>query len=105
MCREFIQLSMEVAHIRELHSFLGRLHLFARYLPMAIGHGPIKQANGGMEMDKMMERPHAEDVELATRVSSAGDMSSFEVLYKRYFKKVYLICLKMTANPADAEDL
>jgi RNA polymerase sigma-70 factor, ECF subfamily len=58
-----------------------------------------------MEMEKVMERPHEEDIQLAASVSSAGDMSSFEVLYKKYFKKVYLICLKMTANPADAEDL
>jgi RNA polymerase sigma-70 factor, ECF subfamily len=52
-----------------------------------------------------MERLHEEDIQLATSVSSAGDMSSFETLYKRYFKKVYMICLKMTSNPADAEDL
>src|ERR1041385_6594909 len=54
----------------------------------------------GMEL-----RQHEADIQLAASVAAAGDMSSFEELYKRYFKKVYLICLKMTANPADAEDL
>src|SRR5687767_211528 len=52
-----------------------------------------------------MERLHEADIQLASSVASAGDMSSFEELYNRYFKKVYLICLKMTSNPADAEDL
>src|SRR5437879_4777313 len=52
-----------------------------------------------------MERQHEADINLAMNVVAAGDMSSFEELYQRYFKKVYLICLKMTANTADSEDL
>ncbi|MEW6731795.1 MAG: RNA polymerase sigma factor [Acidobacteriota bacterium] len=30
---------------------------------------------------------------------------SFEELYKLYYKRVYSLCLRMMANPADAEDL
>ncbi|MEW6735461.1 MAG: RNA polymerase sigma factor [Acidobacteriota bacterium] len=52
-----------------------------------------------------MERPHEADIQLAIETAATGDMSNFEELYRRYFKKVYLICLKMTSNPADAEDL
>jgi RNA polymerase sigma-70 factor (ECF subfamily) len=50
-------------------------------------------------------REHEADIQLACRASAAGDMSSFEEIYLRYFRKVYLICLKMTSNSADAEDL
>jgi RNA polymerase sigma-70 factor, ECF subfamily len=99
------KLSMELAHIRELHSFSARLLAVARNLPMGMARVNKTILTEGMDMDKVMEKSHTEDIELAANVSSAGDMSSFEVLYKRYFKKVYLICLKMTANPADAEDL
>jgi RNA polymerase sigma-70 factor (ECF subfamily) len=53
----------------------------------------------------MSGKVHQEDLMLAAQVSEACDMSNFEELYKRYFKKIYTICLKMTSNPADAEDL
>ena len=52
-----------------------------------------------------MERIHEADIQLATSIASAGDMRGFAELYERYFKRVYHICLRMTANPADAEDL
>ena len=52
------------------------------------------------------ERPIAEatDYELAQRASS-GDMPSFEQLYARHSRRVYSLCLRMTANTAEAEDL
>jgi RNA polymerase sigma-70 factor (ECF subfamily) len=52
-----------------------------------------------------MERQHEADIQLATSIAGAGDMRDFGELYQRYFKRVYHICLRMTANPADAEDL
>lgn len=56
-------------------------------------------------ISRVAETNYAEDLNLATQVSASGDMSSFDELYRKYFKKVYLICLKMTSNAADAEDL
>jgi hypothetical protein len=36
----------------------------------------------------------------------AGDrMSGFEELYKRFYRRVYSVCLRMTGNVAEAEDL
>ena len=36
----------------------------------------------------------------------AGDsMSGFEELYSKHYRRVYSICLRMTGNPAEAEDL
>ena len=34
-----------------------------------------------------------------------GDMQAFEMLYERHNRRVYSLCLRMTQNPAEAEDL
>ncbi len=44
------------------------------------------------------------DYELA-QASAGGDMRSFELLYERHSRRVYSLCLRMTQNPAEAEDL
>ena len=46
----------------------------------------------------------ATDYEL-TRSASSGDMSAFEALYARHHRRVYSLCLRMTQNVAEAEDL
>jgi RNA polymerase sigma-70 factor, ECF subfamily len=45
------------------------------------------------------------DTELVALSAAGEDMSTFEELYKRYYRRVYCLCLRMTANVADAEDL
>ena len=44
------------------------------------------------------------DYRLAQRVAS-GDMLAFEEFYERYNRRVYALCLRMTGNTAEAEDL
>jgi RNA polymerase sigma-70 factor (ECF subfamily) len=44
------------------------------------------------------------DYEL-TQSASSGDMSAFEALYSRHHRRVYSLCLRMTQNVAEAEDL
>ncbi len=44
------------------------------------------------------------DLELA-RMSADGDVSAFEQLYRRHFRRVYALCLRMMGNPTEAEDL
>jgi RNA polymerase sigma-70 factor, ECF subfamily len=44
------------------------------------------------------------DYRLAQRVAS-GDMLAFEEFYERYHRRVYALCLRMTGNTAEAEDL
>ena len=34
-----------------------------------------------------------------------GDMAAFEQLYERHNRRVYSLCLRMTQNTAEAEDL
>jgi RNA polymerase sigma-70 factor (ECF subfamily) len=44
------------------------------------------------------------DLNLARRIAE-GDMQAFEELYSRYHRRVYTLCLRMTSNVAEAEDL
>jgi RNA polymerase sigma-70 factor, ECF subfamily len=51
-----------------------------------------------------VERPQDTDVVLAQK-SAAGDTAAFEELYRRHFRRVYALCLRMTSDPVQAEDL
>jgi RNA polymerase sigma-70 factor, ECF subfamily len=44
------------------------------------------------------------DIELAGQAAT-GDMVAFETIYRRHMRKVYALCLRMTGNPTEAEDL
>jgi RNA polymerase sigma-70 factor (ECF subfamily) len=48
--------------------------------------------------------PHSTDFELAQRAAK-GDMPAFEELYERHHRRVYALCLRMTQNVSEAEDL
>src|ERR1044071_294693 len=48
--------------------------------------------------------PPPTDDELS-QASAAGDMAAFETLYERPSRRVYSLCLRMTQNVAEAEDL
>ena len=50
------------------------------------------------------DNKQATDYELA-QASAAGEMWAFERLYERHSRRVYSLCLRMTQNPAEAEDL
>jgi RNA polymerase sigma-70 factor (ECF subfamily) len=51
-----------------------------------------------------VEKPQPTDNELAEK-SAAGDMVAFEELYRRHFRRVYSLSLRMMGNPEEAEDL
>lgn len=56
-------------------------------------------------MTVTVERPQsAVDLELA-RAVAAGDSDAFEELYRKYYKRVYSLCLRMLGDPTLAEDL
>jgi RNA polymerase sigma-70 factor (ECF subfamily) len=50
------------------------------------------------------ETPPETDYALAQK-SSQGDMVAFEELYQRHNRRVYSLCLRMTSNVSEAEDL
>lgn len=50
------------------------------------------------------EREPVSDKALA-RAAAEGDMGAFEELYQRHHRRVYSLCLRMTQNVPEAEDL
>lgn len=48
--------------------------------------------------------PDASDLEL-TQKSASGNIAAFEILYERYHRRTYSLCLRMTKNQTEAEDL
>ena len=50
------------------------------------------------------EKTQPNDLELAQQ-SAEGDSDAFEQLYKRHFRRVYSLCLRMLGNATQAEDL
>ena len=48
--------------------------------------------------------PDASDFEL-TQKASSGNIAAFEILYERYHRRTYSLCLRMTKNQTEAEDL
>ena len=44
------------------------------------------------------------DIDLC-RLAADGDLKAFEYLYKRYNRRTYSLCLRMTSSPTEAEDL
>ncbi len=64
---------------------------------------PLWQSAGRAAAETKAAAP-ASDHALA-QLSAAGDMASFEQLYERHHRRVYSLCLRMTGNIAEAEDL
>lgn len=48
--------------------------------------------------------PAAPDIELCN-LASNGSLAAFEVLYQRYHRRTYSLCLRMTSSQTEAEDL
>ena len=46
----------------------------------------------------------ATDLEL-TRLAASGNLAAFELLYERYHRRTYSLCLRMTSSQTESEDL
>jgi RNA polymerase sigma-70 factor (ECF subfamily) len=49
-------------------------------------------------------KPDADDFSLC-RLASNGNLAAFELLYQRYHRRTYSLCLRMTNSQTEAEDL
>ena len=58
----------------------------------------------GRTEEKEKDIPVASDHALA-QMAAKGDMQAFEELYRRHHRRVYSLCLRMTQNVSEAEDL
>ena len=65
-----------------------------------------QQASGLFPASEKAETisPDASDHELTQR-SASGNIAAFEILYERYHRRTYSLCLRMTKNQSEAEDL
>ncbi len=50
------------------------------------------------------DKQQTSDYDLAQRAGE-GEIEAFEQLYERHNRRVYSLCLRMTQNPSEAEDL
>src|SRR5579883_3005157 len=69
----------------------------------------LPEPEDSVEAEKIEETERSdlstvEDYALA-QASASGEMRAFEELYRRHRRRVYSVCLRMTRNSADAEDL
>ena len=60
--------------------------------------------SAGLLQKAAQETAPAADYTLA-RAAAQGDMKAFEELYDRHHRRVYSLCLRMTQNASEAEDL
>jgi RNA polymerase sigma-70 factor (ECF subfamily) len=74
---------------------------------MPIPHGKEQEAHIEDSEFTNQERPHTHDLSEKEAIASAqhGNARAFERLYQMHSSRVYAICLRMTGNPAEAEDL
>ena len=60
--------------------------------------------HGGLAATTKSEPAPNSDLALAI-AAGKGDMGAFEKIYERHNRRVYSLCLRMTQNAAEAEDL
>lgn len=60
---------------------------------------PLPAAAAALPIDE-----NAPDIDLC-RLAADGDLGAFEIIYQRYHRRTYSLCLRMTSSPTEAEDL
>jgi len=50
-------------------------------------------------------KPQSSPVSEAVRLAQHGDPGAFEIIYQEHSRRVYALCLRMLADPIEAEDL
>jgi RNA polymerase sigma-70 factor, ECF subfamily len=50
-------------------------------------------------------KPDAPDLKEAIRLAQQGDAAAFETIYQLHSRRVYALCLRMSGDPVEAEDL
>ena len=50
-------------------------------------------------------KPDADSLKEAIRLAQQGDATAFETIYQLHSRRVYALCLRMSGDPVEAEDL
>jgi RNA polymerase sigma-70 factor (ECF subfamily) len=64
----------------------------------------MRPSKGNLSQAKKTQAPELSEAEAIAR-AKLGDAESFEALYAMHKRRVYSLCLRMTGNTAEAEDL
>jgi RNA polymerase sigma-70 factor (ECF subfamily) len=64
----------------------------------------VSQAQAQAALEKQDIDPKAPDLELC-KLAAAGSLAAFELIYERYHRRTYSLCLRMTSSQTEAEDL
>ncbi|HEV2913281.1 MAG TPA: sigma factor, partial [Pyrinomonadaceae bacterium] len=91
-----LNLSLRIERSRPPRRFMSSMEETARLPPLARTNGHVTEAE--------TETTQSTDYALA-QAASEGDMTAFEQLYSRHNRRVYSLCLRMTQNTSEAEDL
>jgi RNA polymerase sigma-70 factor (ECF subfamily) len=62
------------------------------------------KSEGGVVTEEAATKKEPTDYELAQK-AGAGDGDAFEQIYRRHFRRVYALCLRMMSDPVRAEDM
>jgi RNA polymerase sigma-70 factor, ECF subfamily len=64
----------------------------------------IPQFQAPAALEKQDLDPKAPDLELC-KLAAGGSLAAFELIYERYHRRTYSLCLRMTSSQTEAEDL
>lgn len=80
--------------------------VFENEVGLAFGNGEILSANATVVKPQIQTAVaiDAPDLDLC-RLAADGNIAAFELLYERYHRRTYSLCLRMTSSPTEAEDL
>lgn len=70
------------------------------YLPLPIDSIDVETAENVVQPLDKQNTDYA-----LTQLAASGDMAAFEQIYQRHHRRVFSLCLRMTQNPPEAEDL
>lgn len=72
-------------------------------VPAIAGSELVADGQLKLELQKTFDASAA-DIELC-RLASDGNLAAFELIYERYHRRTYSLCLRMTNSQTEAEDL
>jgi RNA polymerase sigma-70 factor, ECF subfamily len=69
------------------------------------GEAPESRSQAPRQIEERQRQPGESEEAQAIERAKQGDAQAFQALYDRHKRRVYSLCLRMTANTAEAEDL
>ncbi len=80
--------------------------VFENEVGLAFRNGEILSANATVVKPQIQTAVaiDAPDLDLC-RLAADGNIAAFELLYERYHRRTYSLCLRMLSSPTEAEDL